>query len=1060
MINRNQVRLSRLTLGLIAALATAPAFAQSTSATVAGRIVDERGQAVAGATIEILHEPSGSSKSVTTDADGRFISRGLRVGGPYVVKARKDGSIDATKTNVFTTLNDSTPVELTLNPAATRLDMVTVVGSRQPSVFSPDNMGATTNITEEQITQMPSIGRSIQDYVRFDPRIVQTDKERGEISAAGQNNRFNNIRVDGVPTNDQFGLNASGLPSVNNPISIDWIQGFNVGISDFDVTQKDFVGANINAVTKSGGNEFHGAAYGVYRTSDMVGDNPSNFTAFDEEYTYGGYISGPLIQDRLFFFAGYEEFARTKIAPDVGVEGSGASTIARGVTQADVDRITQIARGFGLDPGDSNSSNADNTDVKKLVKLDWNINDDHRMTLRYNSTDGQVQRLPNLSANAFSLSSNWYQDNIKFESWAALLYSNWTDNFSTEANISYATYDSVPTFATRAPQVRVNVASGTGVFFGTERSRQANVLGVDTLTAYFAGDLVVGDHTVRFGGDYEESDVFNLFLQDVFGNYTFNSIDDFAAQRWRFFTLQQSNSGNLNDAAADFGFGNLGLFLQDTWAVNSNLTIMAGARWDKTLIQSRPQFNAAAQTAFGLTNTDTNDGQGTFQPRVGFNYTFDTERPMQVRGGVGLFQGSAPGVWVSNIFSNPGVLNTTFPGQNGVGFNPNPDTQTPPSATPPAQNVDFLDPGFQQPTVWKMNLALEHELPWYGLVASVEYLRNEVDEAVTFTNLNLGESGPLLPDGRESFWTRIDPTGFNSNGATGGNQSRARRNRNFNNVILLGNTSKGSSSNVTVALEKPFSDNWAAKVAYTRGDSNEVSPATSSVAFSNWNGRAIFNPNEQNSATARSETHDRITATVTYVIPWAKDVDTTFGLFYEGRSGRPISYVFNGDANGDGQNGNDLFFIPTVAGARFTAASSAADIAAFNSFIDANPYLSSRRGLVADRSGDRDGWVNQVDLRISQSFPGGWGNKAEFFLDIQNIGNLIDKDWGHITETSFPSSLSIARFAGVNANNEFVFDVSNFVNEGTGAVSLPSKIRRDVAGESRWSAQIGFRYEF
>lgn len=1057
MINRNQLRLSRLTLGLMAALATAPAFAQSTSATVAGRIVDDQGAAVAGATVEIVHQPSGTTKSVTTDADGRFSTRGLRVGGPYVVKAHKDGSIDATKTNVFTTLNDSTPVELTLNSAATRLEMVAVVGSRAPTVFSPDNMGATTNITAEQISEMPSIGRTIQDYVRFDPRIVQTDKERGEISAAGQNNRFNNIRIDGVPTNDQFGLNASGLPAVNNPISIDWIQSFNVGISDFDVTQKDFVGANINAVTKSGGNEFHGAAYGVYRSSDMVGQD---FNAFDEEYTYGAYVSGPLIQDKLFFFVGYEEFERTKIAPDVGVEGSGASTIARGVTQADVDRISEIARGFGLEPGNSDSGNADNTDTKYLVKLDWNINDDQRLTLRYNQTDGQVQRLPNLRENAFSLSSNWYQDNIKFESWAALLYSNWSDNFSTEANISYSTYDSAPSFETRSPQVRVNVPSGTGVFFGTERSRQANILGVDTLTAYFAGDWIVGNHTIRFGGDFEDNDVFNLFLQDVNGNFTFNSIADFEAQRWRFFTLQQSNTGDVRDAAADFGFGNLGLFVQDTWLVNDKLTVMLGARWDKTLIQSRPQFNQAAETAFGLTNTDTNDGQGTFQPRAGFNYTFDSERQTQLRGGIGLFQGSAPGVWVSNIFSNPGVLSTIFPGQNGVGFNADPDALTPPAATPPAANVDFLDPSFQQPTVWKMNLAIEHELPWYGLVASVEYLRNEVDEAVTFTNLNLGDATGVLPDGRESFWTRIDPTAFNSNGATGGNQSRSQRNRSFNNVILLGNTSKGSSDNLTLALEKPYSDNWAAKVAYTFGDSNEVSPATSSVAFSNWNGRAIFNPNEQINATARSETRDRITGMVTYTIPWATDVETTFGLFYEGRSGRPISYTFVGDANGDGVNGNDLFYIPNPGEVAFTAASSAADIAAFQGFIDNNSFLSSQRGSVADRSSDRDGWVNQVDLRISQSFPGGWGNKAEIFLDIQNIGNMIDKDWGHINEVAFPSSLSIARFAGVNADGQFVFDVSSFTNESTGAVSLPSKSRRDVAGESRWSAQVGFRYTF
>ena len=1046
---------------LLALFAAVPAFAQSTAASVAGRIVDDQGNPVSGATVEIVHTPSGSTNTVSTDADGRFAARGLRVGGPYKVSASKEGSINSAKSNVFLVLNDVTSVNLTLNPEATQLEALEVVGSGVASVFSPDAMGAKTNITVEQIVEMPSIGRSIQDYVRFDPRIVQTDKERGEISAAGQNNRFNNIRIDGVPTNDQFGLNASGLPAVNNPISIDWIQEFNVGISDFDVTQKDFVGANINAVTKSGGNEFHGAAYGLYRDHNLVNDEPAEFSAFDDEYTVGGYVSGPIVKDTLFFFLGYEEFQRSKIAPDVGIEGSGASTVARGVTQADLDRISEIARGFGLDPGAPGVGSADNTDKKYFAKIDWNINDRHRLTLRYNETNGDIQRLPNLSRTAFSFSSNHYQDSIDFRSFAALLYSNWTDNFSTEANVSYSEYDSQPTFDVRAPQVRVNVPSGTGVFFGTERSRQANILGVDTWTAYFAGDYFTGDHVLRFGADYEINDVFNLFLQDVFGNFTFNSIDDFAAQNWRFFTLQVSNSGDVRDAAANFEFGNLGFFLQDTWSLNDNLNLMYGLRIDRTIVNNEPAANSAALAAFGLDNTETNDGDTIVQPRFGFNYTFNTERPTQLRGGFGLFQGSAPGVWVSNIFSNPGVLSTIFPGQNGNGFNADPDNQVAPSATPPAANVDFLDKNFQQPTVWKGNLAFERELPWLGLVGGLEYLHNKVNQAVTFTNLNLGDPTGVLPDGRQSFWSRLDPGGFNSNGTAGGNQSRSARNRSFNNVILLGNTSKGESNNVTLSLEKPFENNWGAKLSYTYGDSNEVSPATSSVAFSNWLNRAVFNPNELINATARSETRDRITGIVTYRIPWADEWGTTFGLFYEARSGRPRSYTFNGDANGDGINGNDLFFIPLEGQVKFSAASSAADIAAFRSFIENNNYLRAHQGEVAGRNTDRDDWVSQLDLRITQDIPGGWGNKAQLFLDIQNVGNLIDKDWGHINEVAFPNTLSIARFGGIDpATGQFVFDVSNFVNESTGAESLPSPGRRDVAGESRWSAQIGFRYEF
>ena len=435
MFKRNTVQI--ILLGLLALFASVPAFAQSTSASLAGRIVDTQGAPVANASVDILHQPSGSKQSLVADADGRFSTRGLRVGGPYTVTASKDG-LDATRDDVFLLLAETASVTLTLAADATEMEAIEVMASGSQSTFTPDNMGAATNITVEQIEELPSIGRSIGDYVRFDPRIVQTDKGRGELSAAGQNNRYNNIRVDGVPTNDQFGLNATGLPALNQPISIDWIQEFNVGISNFDVTQTDFVGANINAVTKSGGNEFSGGVYAVYRNNDMVGDEPADFTGFDDEYTVGAYVGGPIIKDTLFFFLGYEEFQRSSPAPDVGLTGSGASTIVQGLTQADLDRIVSIAQTqYGLSLGGSAlPAGIDNTDDKLLAKIDWNINDAHRMTFRYNKTEGVDQVLSNLGTRSYSFSSNWFQSNISFENYALLLYSNWSDSFSTQFGVA------------------------------------------------------------------------------------------------------------------------------------------------------------------------------------------------------------------------------------------------------------------------------------------------------------------------------------------------------------------------------------------------------------------------------------------------------------------------------------------------------------------------------------------------------------------------------------------------------------------------------------------------
>lgn len=1052
-----------LVLGVVAALSVAaPVFSQSTSAALSGRVTDPSGSPVAGATIEIVHEPSGSRRTVTTDAEGRFNAAGLRVGGPYKVTSQATGKESAEQGNVFLNLDEVSSLNLTMGGEPTALEAVEVSASAVALVFSPDNMGARTNITKDEIESYPSISRSLQDYVRFDPRIVQTDKERGQISAAGQNNRYNNIKIDGVPTNDQFGLNDSGLPSLNQPISIDWIQEFNVGISNYDVTQSDFTGANINAVTKSGGNEFHGAVYAVYRNNDMVSDKPADFMGFDDEYTYGAYVGGPIVQDTLFFFVGYEEFQRSSPGPDVTIQSNPATDVT-GLTQAHIDQIRQIAQTqYGFNIGDDTIPGIDNTDKKWIAKLDWNINDAHRLSYRYNKTEGSVLRLANLSRTSYSLSTNWFEDNLSFENHALMLYSNWSDSFSTEANVSYSQYDSRPTVPVLSPQVRVNVAgTPSGVTFGTERSRHANVLGNDTLTGYLAGDWFLGDHTVRMGFDYESNDVFNLFLQDVFGNYTFRSIEDFAAGRWQSFSVQAPVSGGVETAAANFEFANLGLFLQDTWAITPQFNIVYGVRVDRNDVNTTPPFNQAALTAFGYDNTVTTDGQSTVQPRFGFNYSFDTERATQLRGGVGLFQGSAPGVWLSNTFSNPGVLTQVFPAQNGTGFSADPNNQPRPASTPPAQNVDFLAPDFQQPTVWRANLAFEHELPWYGLIASAEYLRTVVDEGVMFENLNLGTPVGTLPDGRNYYWTNVLPTSFTSTGNTSAIQNRSARNRSFNNVILMRNTEGGAATNFTVGLEKPFANNWGAKFSYTMARADEVSPATSSVANSNWLNRSIYNPNEEVLSPSNYEIRDRFTGAFTYRAHFFENHPTTFALFYDGREGRNFSYGFIGDANGDGIFGNDLFFIPSAGQVAFTAASSANDIAAFRRYIEEVDYLREHQGQVAERNALQSPNVNQFDLRIMQDLPGFFDdNKAQVYLDIQNIGNMINKHWGQIDEVGFPYNLGVARFAGVNAAGQYVYDVSNFVNESTGANTFPSPIRRDTVGESRWSVQVGFRYEF
>ena len=1045
---------SRLVLAIALALgAAAPVFAQSTSAGIAGQVTTVDGAPVAGAAIEVLHIPSGTRTVITTDASGRYSTRGLRVGGPFAVRVIAEGMAEETASDVFLRLDEITNVDLALRPSTT-LEAVTVVATTSNDVFAPDNMGATTTITRQAIDAFPSIKRSLEDYVRFDPRVVQVDKERGGISGGGQNNRYNNIRIDGVPTNDQFGLNDSGVPALNQPISIDWIQEFNIGITNYDVTQKDFVGVNINAVSKSGGNEFEGGIYGLYRNSDMVGDNPSDFKGFDDEWTAGGYVGGPIIQDRLYFFAGYEQFERSAPGASTCLQGQSCSNPVN-VSQAELDQIRTIAAGYGLDDIGGQSATADNTDEKWFVKLDWNLNEDHRAAFRYNKTDGSILRL-NTSTTTLQLDSNYYEDNISFENYALLLYSNWSDSFSSEANVSYAEYRSLPSAFAEFPQVSITVRPGASVLFGKERSRQANELAVDTWTAYFAGDWFLGDHTIRLGVDYEKNDVFNLFLQDTISSYTFPSITGFQNGTWSNYRLNIPGGGDINSVAANFDYSTPGVFLQDTWSITSQLTLMYGFRLDQTNLGERPVFNAGAQTAFGYDNTDLPDGQNTVQPRVGFNYAFESDRLTQLRGGFGLFQGSAPGVWISNSYSNPGGLATAYNVNNGTGVSFDPNNPLIPSTSNPAQLVNFLDPDFQQPTVWKANLAFEHQLPWWDLIAGIEGIRTNTEKGVQFTHLNLGNPVGVLPDGRQYFFANVNPASFN-NGATP--STRQNRNRAYTDVLLLSNTDGGYADNLTLSLEKPWTNDWYAKIGYTYTKAQEVSPGSSSVALSNWQNRSIFNPNEEVVSTANYEFRDRFTGLASKRFNWFDNAPTTFSLFFEGRSGRPYSYGFTGDANGDGVSGNDLFFVPSAGSVQYSSNSTAADIAAFQSYIEGNSDLNSRRGQTTERNTKRGPSVNQFDVRISQEIPLFRDTRAELWLDVLNIGNLIDDEWGLIEEAAFPYNVGVARMAGV-ANAAYVYHVSNYVHDSTGVVNNPSLVRKDAVGESRWALQVGFRFEF
>ena len=1079
-MNQSRFRMSKIALGLLVALAAAPSFAQSTSSGVGGLVTGSDGTPVAGAEVTITHVESGTVSRATTDESGRYNARGLRVGGPYTISVVKAGAGADTEENVYLGVNQVGTVNATLvGGDATTLETVTAVGFTGGSeVFSATKIGSGTNLDQVTLEALPSIGGNIQDYMRLDPRVAFVDRASGMISAGGQNPRYNSISIDGVSASDTFGLEGNNMTTRRQPVSMDAIEAIDIKLSGYDVSTPSASGATVNAVTKSGTNEFHGSLYGYYRDGDWFGDNPEGqpFGGFTKEQTYGVTFGGPLVQDKLFFFANYEKFEQK--APGVDLSTTALGRANPMIDLDDVTRAQQIADGYGFNAGGL-ESNGDTNLEEYALKLDWNINDNHRASLRYSKLVQDKLRIQGMAASTVSLSSYWYQHEKTVESYVAQVFSDWTDNFSTEFKASYRDYSAIRVTDSTAPSIRIyfdgtaEAPTGDSLYLGTEANTHGNTLLTKTWDYYAAGTLTLGNHDLKFGANYSDNDIYNYFGANSYGTYTFFGLDNFANGIWSTYNLSRETSpGSI---AADYSNSNLGLFIQDTWYVNNNLTLTFGVRGDRPDSSPAPEYNAGASTYFGYDNSKLFDGDFLIQPRFGFNYTFDSDRPTQLRGGIGLFQGDAPQVWIGNSYNTTGLNYVSYNYQAydpTVPFGPDGLNPTVPSGPGvlPTQNVNFVANDFELPSVWKANLAIDHELPWYGIVASAELMLTNVKNGLYYQSLNIGPTpvpgeGPVAnligPDGRELYW-RPAATGR----AWASGDARFGRGRDYNNVFLIDNTDKGKTRQFTVSLTKPWSveSDWSWNLGYTYTRATEVGPLTSSTASSGWGYQYGFNANEEVETTARYEIRDRFSGSLNWKHKFFGDNETNIGLVYEGRSGRPYSYVYVNDANGDTRTANDLFYVPngrddvlfgnlTSAGV-FTPDQAMKD--SFFTWLEANPELAKYAGGVAPTNGFRGSFVNTFDVRISQELPGFFkGHKSEIWLDIQNVGNLINKDWGQIYDYGFFADSRVATLQGIY-EGKYVYNY-RFADEPTVANGDADGFDQGI---SQWSLQLGFRYKF
>ncbi|MBS0590864.1 MAG: TonB-dependent receptor [Proteobacteria bacterium] len=1150
----------KLLAGVIASVlaVSVPVYAQDTSSAVAGRVVDAKGAPVAGAKIKIVHVPSGTTSTAITDESGRYQARGLRVGGPYHIEAQGAGIKEVDSNNVFLTLGETSTVNL--NEAATtaaELQGVTVTANAaQVAVFNSDNKGLSTNISHTQLEAAVNADGSFQNIARMDPRISVTDRDSGQISANGKNFRYNCTTVDQVNAGDPFGLEANGLQSGTTPISQETIDSYQLSTTNFDVSTRGCVGANINAVTKSGTNEFHGSVYYKYRSADtdfmgeiqQIGattDTP--YGGWKREWTAGFTLGGPIVKDTLFFFLAYEKANRIGIGSvSQPSDGGGAGALVTGINSAFFNQALATAKQVGMNPG-SLASGANLTAKRYLAKIDWNINDQHRAVFRYNEIK-ESQPIPTGSANAVTSNSNWYYKNRDPKNYLLQLFSDWSDVFSTEANLQYTHYTQLRGPLEGGFQPTVQVANTTAGFqpsatLGTEYSSQVNALDIKSTYGYFAGTWHLGEHTVKAGVTAQQDKVYNAFLQYAVGQYTYNNsaganangaLQNFAAGNWYQYQFRMPAPGlSLNDAVAVFKKQQWGVYVQDTWQATDRLSLNYGLRYDAPRFPNSPRLNPcfAAQPGvaftalgangkpvcgtnvktvngrvvgggFGYANNATTNGNGTFGPRVSFNYDFDTEYKTQLRGGAGIFVSDVPTVWYSNSFGGTGLTQVGYsitdasnsaPGTLLYSCNGSSFSATKPSASQCAtpityvkqapsysgtnplvptlgatvpglgasMNVDTVDPNFQMPSTMQFALGLDRELPWMGLISSLEFNYSKTLHDIQYKSLNMGAPTYTGPDGRQYF---CDPSKLQSCSTN----SRYYSNPSFGTVTLLTNSRQGQANTLTLMLRKPMSDDWSASLGFRVGHATDVNPGTSSVASSNFNGNVWVNPNSDVATTSNYNVARRVIGSLTWQHRFFGNYLTQVSAFMDLHDGAPYSWISGNNTDGSGV-ARDLIYIPKSADDVLWAANNTAlQKQQFMSYIQNNPYLREHMGQIAGRNALRTAWVNQIDLSFRQQIPGLFeGNKGELRFDFFNFGNLLNSKWGVEKRAPFPLTRALANVNGFDpTTGKYVFDVNqaafkdangNYrpqnlqINEGQSGVPNPSQ---------RWSVLMTAKYTF
>jgi len=1064
----------------------------ATTSSLGGKVTDSNGEALPGASIVAVHVPSGTQYATIADASGNYRIMNMRIGGPYSVNVSFIGYSTVSYTGITLKLGETYVQDGQLAETTTALSEVIVTAGLRNSILSSERSGTMTNVGNRELNNLPTISRSITDFSKYTPQAQGN-------SFGGRDGRFNTITVDGAAFNNNFGLSSNPLPGGNaQPISLDAIEEISVSVAPYDVTMSQFTGASINAVTRSGDNTFKASVYTYIRpksfTGNTVDGNEVSGARERSSQNYGFRIGGPIIKDKLFFFLSgeYEKESVPGVSWKPSTDGVANSDLMISRTlESDMVAVKNYLQStYNYDPGKYKDFDPfKNKNTKILARIDWNINRDHKLTIRYNdvvgTSDQQTNRNsgpPNnvrnsgrISSQSMAFSNAFYGFKNTVRSITGELNSNFTPNISNKFLASYTFIQDTRTSSSDLfPFVDIWEGGDQYMSFGYELFSYNNDVTNKTLTIVDNLTINLNSHTITAGASFDRLFFRNSYIREGTTYYRYASVADFlsGADPMGFGVTYGYNGEEAPGAYATFGFA--ALYGQDEWAVIPKLKLTYGLRLELPMYLDEMNANPAisALTFADGQKIDVStwpDPLLVVSPRFGFNYDVRGDRSLQIRGGSGLFTGLLPFVWFTNQPTNSGTIQAPEIGwgptdANLVGLEFNPDFRQfiadnpalfpqSPSTLPNNAGLAMVGKDFKFPQIWRSNIGVDIELPG-SMVFTGEVMFSKDINTVKQENINLANPiGTMAGPDDRVYWSsstaaKVVPT--------------------ISNAMVLKNSNEGYQYSFTAQLTKNFSDGLSGMFAYTYTMAKDISANPGSAAYSAYSSNTTYgNLNNPELSYSNFATPHKLIGNVSYRVEYAKMFATTFSLVYQGYQTGRWTYTYSNDLNGDGIS-SDIMYIPATAGeiqfADYSGMTAAEQQTAFWAYVERNDYLNAHKGEYAERYGEVQPWIHRFDAKILQDVFTNFGTDRkytlQFSLDFLNVGNLINDKWGTYTYNPLASYDNVRPLTVVTRGNNTTAPVYRLNATSLADFETKTTLSKSISTSSTWGCLLGIRLIF